>query len=165
MDNTELYLKKLTMHHMMFESIMDNVISDLKRRTKKHNSGMRTGIQKTVFSKYIKEYPNVFTAMRGKHAGETVKIPDELKIALKLHAKENDYMPTHEGNQLDTMKLPQLIEFCVELVTSAKELGISKNELDIYIKTNFQYNYGISEQLLRIIANTVDSLYEEYDEV
>lgn len=151
MDKELVYLKKLSVHNMSVQSDMSILTRDMNQRSKRHDMSKRTGMEKDVFQENIHIYPNVWGL--GKEVS-SMKQNETLQAALKSHSENNDYMPNHFMYGVYEMTLPQLSEMICSLTTSAKEEGLSMEELEKFIDEELWTRYKIDDPLRSILINT-----------
>lgn len=152
-----LYISKLAVHKMSIQTLMNGVKHALTRRANKHDASKLIGVEKTVFAENIITHPNVWGIVRGEHP-----LPDTLREALAIHAKNNDYIPEHFESGASDMTLMQLIEMICSIIICAHEQLWSEEDLIVFLKSDFRERHpSVSDQLISVLCNTVSELWED----
>lgn len=153
----QLYTSKLAVHKMGMQALMNGVKHALTRRANRHDASKSIGVEKTVFAENIITHPNIWGIVRGEHP-----LPDTLRAALAIHAKNNDYIPEHFESGASGMTLMQLIEMICDIIMCAHEQSWSEEELIVFLKSDFRERHpSVSDQLISILCNTVPELWKD----
>lgn len=124
-------------------------VQDLFQRASVHDNSK---FSPEEFEAYDAAFPNLqkYTYGTSEFKAELAKI----KPAIEHHYAVNDHHPEYFHDGIDQMNLVQLIE-----MTCDWKAASDRSQADIYkgLEIN-QKRFGIDDQLLTIIRNTVDSL-------
>jgi hypothetical protein len=132
--------------------MLDNIISLIEDRIDTHDYSKLVEPEKSIFDEYT---PKLAASTYG--SDEYKEMLSSMRPALEHHYEKNLHHPEHYEKGIDGMTLIDLIEMLVDW----KAATLRHNNGDIYksIEIN-KKRFGISDQLVSILLNTIKKLWE-----
>ena len=132
-------------HRYDVRALLSKVYSELYWRGNEHDYSKLKSPEKEIFDEYT---PKLKELKFG--SDEYKKALRDMGEGLKHHYKENKHHPEHFENGINDMTLIDIIEMVCDWVAASKENN--NGEIDYeYLQSRF----GISNQLINVIHNTV----------
>ena len=141
-----------TLNHISgVRDLITLIVIELLKRAENHDKSKLESPELEYFTKYTKLLKDV-----EYESDEYKQLKEELKPALDHHFANNSHHPEHYKNGINDMNLVDIIEMLCDWKDSSSRNkgGNIRKSLEINAK-----KFGISDQLLKILENTVDLLF------
>jgi hypothetical protein len=145
-----------TVQHIKIVHFFCNIIAkSIERHAYNHDDSKLHNPEKKCFDIYT---PKLADCTYGSEEYKRNLV--EMQRALKHHYAENSHHPEHYENGIDGMDLVDV----VEMLCDWKAATLRHKDGDIYKSLQIQKErFGISDQLLNIMKNTVDRYLQGFD--
>ena len=155
MENDKTIIGKLeTIKHIhKVREYLCFVIEELDKRARLHDLSKLESPEAEIFGEFTPEL-----AKTEYGSPEYKELLEKVKPAIENHYAKNRHHPEHWKNGIDDMTLIDLLEMLVDW-KAATERNKNGN-----IKKSIEHNttrYGMSEQLAKIMENTVRELFKD----
>ena len=146
-------------HQQKVEELLTAIIRELKDRALLHDASKLQDPEKTIFDEYT---PKLAGCTYGSE--EYKGYLAEMDVALRHHYKENRHHPEHFHGKygIGNMNLIDVIEMICDWKAASEchADGAIYRSLEINRK-----RFGMSDQLVSILKNTVDYLFTKTEDV
>jgi hypothetical protein len=143
---------KDTLEHIRTVSnYLDKIIMELIIRTQNHDSSKLRSPEKETFDTYT---PKLKNSTYGSEEYKTFL--KDMNVALQHHYDFNPHHPEHYQEGIDGMDLIDLVEMICDWKSATERHTNGNIEKSILINKD---RFGISDQLVKILQNTVRRLF------
>ena len=149
------HLMELLKHKKVISAYLGVIMLDLLRRAVEHDDSK---FSPEEFSTFEQATPKLKDLVYG--SDKYKQVLKEIEAAVQHHYQVNRHHPEHFENGINGMNLVDLIEMVCDWVAASQRV----KEGDIYKSLDINRDrFGISEQLLLVIKNTIDLLMASQD--
>lgn len=144
-------LKDTLEHIRTVSNKLNKVVMELLARSQNHDSSKLRSPEKEIFDIYT---PKLKDSTYGSEEYKTFL--KEMNVALQHHYDINHHHPEHYQEGIDGMDLIDLIEMICDWKSATERHADGNIEKSILINKE---RFGISDQLVKILQNTVRRLF------